>query len=175
VGWVYTLTNALTSNISVTSYLSNLHLKKRQLPLVIVGFFILFIAKAQAQQLSFSKTQVEQSYNFQYQWLDHNKTVQAINFTLNKEGLFERFRDFKAYQTSYAQKTILRRIKKKMQKNPIPGVQVFYRQQQNRFLIEVKGLDKNKVAEAYQTLARLEHEVTQKYLKDSYYQAVTNH
>jgi hypothetical protein len=159
----------------VTSYLSNLHLKKRQLPLVIVGFFILFITKVQAQQLSFSKTPVEQGYNFQYQWLDHHKTEQSINFTLSKEGLFERFRDFKTYQSSYAQKTILRRIKKKMQKEPLPGVQIFYRQQQDRFLIEAKGLDRKKVAEAYRTLARLEHEVTQKYLKESYYQAFTNH
>jgi hypothetical protein len=159
----------------VTLFLSNLHLKKRQLPLVIVGFFILFITKVQAQQLGFSKTQVEQGYYFQYQWLDHDKNGQTINFTLNKEGLFERFRNFKTYQSSYAQKTILRRIKKKMQRNPIPGVQISYRQQQDKFLIEAKGLDKNKVAEAYRALARLEHEVTQKYLKDTYYQAFTNH
>lgn len=159
----------------MTSYLLNLHLKKRQLLFVIVGFFILFIATAQAQQLSFSKTPVEQGYNFQYQWLDHHKTEQSMHFTLNKEGLFERFRDFKTYQSSYAQKTILRRIKKKMQKKPIPGVQIFYRQQQGRFLIEAKGLDRKKVAEAYRTLARLEREVTEKYLKDSYYQPFTNH
>ncbi|PKI13279.1 hypothetical protein CXF71_20515 [Colwellia sp. 12G3] len=135
----------------------------------------MFLAKAQAQQLSFSKTQVEQGYSFQYQWLDHTKTEQAISFTLNNEGLFERFRNFKTYQNSYAQKTILRRIKKKMQRNPIPGVQIFYRQQHDNFLIEAKGLNKEKVEKAYQALTRLESEVTQTYLEETYYQAFTNH
>ena len=149
--------------------------KKRQLPFAIAVFVILLITKVQAQQLSFSKTQVEQGYSFQYQWLDHNKTEQAISFTLNQEGLFDRFRDFKTYQNSYAQKTILRRIKKKMQQKPIAGVQIFYRQQHDRFIIEAKGIDRVKVAEAYQALTELESEGTQKYLKETYYQAFTNH
>lgn len=159
----------------MVSHLSNLHLIKYQLPFTIVVFFIFFITKAQAQQLSFSKTKIEQSYSFQYQWLDHNNNEKAISFILNQEGLFERFRDFKTYQSSYAQKNILRRVKKKMHKNPIAGVQIFYRQQQGKFLIEAKGVDKDKVAEAYQALIKVQNEVTQKYLKQTYYQAFTNH
>jgi hypothetical protein len=159
----------------VTSDLPYLLFKKRQLPFTVVIFFILFLAKAQAQQLSFSKAKIEQGYSFQYQWLDHDKKEQALIFTLNQEGLFERFRSFKTYQSSYAQKNILRRIKKKMHKNPITGVQIFYRQQQDKFLIEAKGLDKDKVAEAYQALIKIQNEVTQKYLKQTYYQAFTNH
>lgn len=162
-------------------YLPNLHLIKYQRALVLVvivvmiTLLLLFITPAQAQQLSFSKTQVAQGYSFQYQWLDHSNTKQAIGFSLNQEGLFNRFRNFKTYQSSYAQKTILRRIKKKMQQEPISGVQIRYKQQQDSFTIEVNGLDKNKVAQAYQTLSQLEHEVTQQYFKESYYQAFTNH
>ena len=66
-----------------------------QLRLAIITFFLSFISQGQAQQLSFSKTQVEQGYSFKYQWLDHNKVGQAISFTLNQEGLFDRFRNFK--------------------------------------------------------------------------------
>lgn len=157
------------------SYLPYSVFKKHQRLLVTAVLLLLFIAPGQAQQLSFSKTQVEQGYAFQYQWLDHTKTTQAISFTLSQEGLFNRFRNFKTYQKSYAQKTILRRIKKEMQRSPIPGVQVLYRQQQDRFTIEVKGLDKDKVAKAYRTLNTLQEEVTQQYFKDTYYQAFTNH
>ena len=146
-----------------------------QLRLAIITFFLSFITQGQAQQLSFSKTQVEQGYSFKYQWLDHNKVGQAISFTLNQEGLFDRFRNFKTYQNSYAQKTIIRRIKREMQRNPIAGIQIFYRQQHDNFLIEVNGLDSDKVEKSYQTLARVESEVTQKYLQETYYQAFTNH
>ncbi len=165
----------LASKNNVASYLSYLFLTKRLFPLTIAAFFLLFIVKGQAQQLSFSKTKIAQGYSFQYQWLDYTKTKQAISFTLNQEGLFERFRNFKAYQNNYAQKTILRRIKQQMLQKPIPGVQVFYRQQQDRFVIEAKGLDRDKVEKAYQTLTRLENEITQKYLEETYYQAFTNH
>jgi hypothetical protein len=159
----------------VASDLPYLLFKKRQLPFIVVILLILFLAKAQAQQLNFNKTKVDQGYSFQYKWLDHNNTEQTINFTLNQEGLFERFRNFKTYQSSYAQKTILRRIKKKMQQNPIAGVQIFYRQQQDKFIIEAKGVDEDKIADAYQALTKIQDEVTQKYFKKTYYQAFTNH
>lgn len=169
------LTSVLASNNYVSIDLPYAFFKKHHLPLTIMTLLLVFMTKAQAQQLSFSKTQVDQGYNFQYQWLDHTKTKQAISFTLNQDGLFERFRNFRTYQDSYAQKTILKRIKKKMQQSPIQGVQIFYRQQQNRFVIEAKGSDRDKVAKAYQTLARLENEVRQQYLEDTYYQTFTNH
>ncbi|KGJ91265.1 hypothetical protein [Colwellia psychrerythraea] len=136
---------------------------------------LLFIADGQTQQVSFEKTKIKQGYRFHYQWLDHNKNKQDISFTLAQEGLFDRFRSFKTYQRSYAQKTILRRIKKYMQKNPISGVQVRYQQQHDNFSIEVRGLDKEKVAKAYQTLARLESDITKEYFQQTYYQAFTNH
>lgn len=169
------LTSVLASNNYVSIDLPYAFFKKHHLPLTIMTLLLVFMTKAQAQQLSFSKTQVDQGYNFQYQWLDHTKTKQAISFTLNQDGLFERFRNFRTYQDSYAQKTILKRIKKKMQQSPIQGVQIFYRQQQNRFVIEAKGSDRDKVAKAYQTLARLENEVRQQYLEDTYYQTFTNY
>ena len=133
------------------------------------------MSTGQAQQLSFTKTQVEQGYRFNYHWLDHKKTKQSISFVLSQEGLFNRFRNFKTYQHSYAQKTILRRIKKNMHQNPIPGVQLFYRQQHDKFSIEVKGLDESKVEQAYQEIVKLEDKVTKKYFKETYYEAFINH
>ncbi|WP_019027220.1 hypothetical protein [Colwellia piezophila] len=136
---------------------------------------LLIPIKTPAQQLSFNKTQLKQGYQFNYQWLDHSNVEQAISFTLGQAGLFDRFRSFKTYQGIYAKKTILRGIKKQLKKNPIQGVQIFYRQKRDDFFIEVRGVDKVKVAKAYQTLAQVQDQVTSKYLKDNYYQAFTNH
>lgn len=140
-----------------------------------VILLLLFVTEGQAEQLSFSKKKIEQGYGFQYQWLDYTSSEQALSFTLNNKGLFDRFRHFKNYQNSYAQKTILRRIKKEMRKKPIPGVQIFYRQELGKFYIEARGLDKGKVAKAYQEIAIIEKNIKQEYLKESYYQPFTDH
>lgn len=157
--------------------LLNLPLKKHQhyYFVLVAALLLLLVPQVQSQQLRFNKTQVDQGYNFQYQWLDHGNSKQALNFTLSEEGLFNRFRQFKTYQSSYAQKTILRRIKKAMQQEPISGVQIRYKQHQHHFFIEVNGIDKVKVDQAYQRLNELEDEITQQYFKETYYQAFTNY
>lgn len=143
--------------------------------LLICAVSLLLPLELFAKQLTFNKEKTDDGYYFQYQWLDYTKSQQGISFTLNNESLFERFRNFKTYQNTYAQKTILRRIKKHMQKNPIAGVQISYRQQQDKFFVEARGRDSQKVSDAYQTLTTLEHEITQEYLKETYYQEFTNH
>lgn len=153
------------------SYFCRWHYQKR----IIAPLLLLLAVEGHAKQLTFDKKQVDGGYSFHYQWLDHTKKEQTISFTLNNDGLFGRFRNFKSYQSSYAQKTILRRIKKHMQKNPIAGVQISYRQQGDNFFIEAKGLDSEKVNKAYQTLAMLEQKITQEYLAQSYYEEFTNH
>ncbi len=172
---MFALTTALTSNISVTSSRQYFLAKLCPFLLVVALLLLFFTTKGQAEQLSFSKKPTKQGYSFHYQWLDHTNTEQEISFVLSQEGLFERFRNFKTYQHSYAQKTILRRIKKHMQKNPIAGVQIIYRQQHDKLSVEVKGLDRKKIAKAYQEIIKLEKQVTNKYFEETYYQAFTNH
>ena len=136
---------------------------------------LVMMSKGQTKQLSFTKKPVEKGHSFHYTWLDHSQAEQELSFVLTQEGLFERFRNFKTYQNSYAQKTILRRIKKHMQKNPIPGVVILYKQQHDKFSVETKGADKKKVAKAYQEVVKIEEQVTREYFKQTYYQAFTNH
>ncbi len=138
-------------------------------------FLIVMMSKGQTKQLSFTKESVEQGHSFHYTWLDHSQAEQELSFVLTQEGLFDRFRNFKTYQNSYAQKTILRRIKKHMQKNPIAGVVILYKQQLDKFSVETKGVDKKKVAKAYQEVVKIEEQVTGDYFNETYYQAFTNH
>ncbi len=164
----------MMSDISLNIFLPS-QLQKCRFNLLIVALSWIFsIASAQAKQLSYSKVAVEQGYQFHYQWLDHNDINQTLDFTLTKEGLFDRFRHFKSYQDNYAKKTILRRIKKRMQQSPIAGVQISY-QQHGNFSVQARGQDKKKVTDAYKQLKLLEEEVTEKYLKETYYQKFTNH
>jgi hypothetical protein len=139
----------------------------------IVLYLLSFISNA--QQLSFNKVLREGGYDFSYQWLDHNKSKQSIQFTLTQEALFDRFRNLKSYQPAFAEKKILRRIKKEIKKAPIPQVQVFFHQKNSANAFEVKGRDEEKVALAYQKLVNIEQSVTREYFKNNYYQHFINH
>jgi len=136
---------------------------------------ILLSLSSQAQQLAFNKVLKDDSYQFNYQWLDHNNEQQNISFMLSKEALFERFRSFKNYQAQFAEKSILRSIKKRMRQTPIAGVQVFYRQQNGKFIVDVKGPNDEKVAQAYQQIRQIEQEVTNSFFSDNYYQQFVTH
>lgn len=129
----------------------------------------------QAKQLSFTKQVQENNYTFSYQWLDHNNIHQSISFNLTKSALFERFRMLKPYQGKFAQKSILRTVKKQLEQQPLIGAHVVFKQQQGKMVIQVKGLDDEKVATAYKKVKVIEQEVTKKYFKKNYYQLFTTH
>ncbi|NQY88095.1 MAG: hypothetical protein HRT51_10180 [Colwellia sp.] len=135
----------------------------------------LLISSVHAKQLIFTKQAQDNSYLFNYQWLDHDKVRQSINFSLTKPALFERFRMLKPYQGEFAQKTILRSIKKQLRQQPLTGAHAVFKQQQGKTVIEVKGLDDEKVAAAYKKIKALEQKVTEEYFKKNYYQRFTTH
>ncbi len=135
----------------------------------------LICAPVKGKQISFNKKATDSGYQFSYQWLDINNNTQTMNFTLSNEALFQRFRELKPYQANFARKAIIRKIKKTVQQQPIPGVQVQFKQVNNDFTIEVLGTDSDKVNQAYQQLAQLEQQARQDYFNENYYQAFTNH
>jgi hypothetical protein len=136
---------------------------------------LLLITTAQAKQLSFTKKAQQDNYIFSYQWLDHSKVRQSISFNLTKPALFERFRMLKPYQGDFAQKSILRAIKKQLRQQPLPDVNVIFQQQHGKTVIQVTGIDDKKVAAGYQKIKEIELEVTKQYFKKNYYQHFTTH
>lgn len=136
---------------------------------------LLLISSVHAKQLSFTKEVQENSYHFSYQWLDHGNVRQSISFSLAKPALFERFRMLKPYKSEFAQKTILRTIKKQLRQKPLTGARAVFQQQQGKTVIQVKGQDDEKVAAAYQEIKKREQEVTDEYFKKNYYQHFTTH
>ncbi|OUR63475.1 hypothetical protein A9Q74_00930 [Colwellia sp. 39_35_sub15_T18] len=133
------------------------------------------ISPLQAKQISYAKQAQDRQYVFSYRWLDHQSQSQYISFSLSKSALFERFRMLKSYKSEFAQKSILRAIRKQLQQQPLKGAQVFFQQRNGKISIEVKGLDEKDVALAYQKIKVLEQQATDKYFKNNYYQLFTNH
>ena len=128
-----------------------------------------------AKQVSYAKQAQDKQYVFSYRWLDHQNKPQDIRFNLSKAALFERFRMLKSYKSEFAQKSILRAIRKQLQQQPLKGAQVYFQQRNGKITIEVKGLDENDVSLAYQKIKVLEQQATDKYFKKNYYQLFTNH
>jgi len=136
---------------------------------------LFLITTVQAKQLSFTKQVQENSYTFGYQWLDHDKVRQSISINLTKHALFERFRMLRPYQGEFAHKTILRTIKKQLRQQPLTDAKAIFKQHEGRTVIQVKGLDEEKVAAAYKKIKLIEQEVTKEYFQKNYYQHFTTH
>ena len=134
-----------------------------------------FTFSAAAEQLHFSKKKLTDSYQLNYQWLDHQGSKQTISFTLSNEALFNRFRNFRAYKTDFAKKAIFQEIKKQWQQSPLNDVQVTFPQSKTYSSIAITGNDQKKVQEAYKKLSQLQKTCTTSYLADNYYQTFTTH
>jgi hypothetical protein len=141
----------------------------------LLSLALFLITSVQAKQLSFTKQVQENSYLFGYQWLDHDKVRQSIRFNLTKLALFERFRMLRPYQGEFAQKTILRTIKKQLRQQPLTSANAVFKQHGDRTVIQVEGLDEEKISAAYKKIKQIEQEVTKQYFQKNHYQRFTTH
>lgn len=143
--------------------------------LILTHLLFFFTFTVSAEQLHFSKKKLTDSYQFNYQWLDHQRSRQTISFTLSNEALFNRFRNFRAYKPDFAKKAIFQEIKKQWQQSPITDIQVNFPQSKSYNSIAIAGNDQKKVQQAYKKLSQLQESCTSSYLADNYYQTFTTH
>jgi len=134
-----------------------------------------FITSLSAKQLDFTKQAQDGLYQFTYQWLDQQNQIQNISFSLSKAALFNRFRMLKTYKSEFAQKSILRAIKKQLQQNPIKDVQVVFQQRDGNMSLQIKSLDGINANQAYQKVKALEQQETDKYFKNNFYHPFVDH
>jgi len=142
---------------------------------ILLYLSLFFVGFAEAKQISFSKHPQENHYIFNYQWLDHNDQPQSMSFALTKPALFERFRMLRPYQSEFAQKTIMRTVRKQLRKEPLNGAQAFFLQQDGKMVVQVKGQENKNVAIAYQKVKEIEQKTTSEYFKKNYYQLFRTH
>ena len=141
---------------------------------ILLCLFLLLACTVKAKQISFSKYPQDDHYVFKYQWLDYDKQTQSMSFSLTKAALFERFRMLKTYQSEFAQKSIMRDLRKQLRKQPLKGVQTIFLQQNGQTEIQIKGSEDKNVAFAYQQVNKLQQTLTTKYFRKNYYQLFTS-
>lgn len=138
-------------------------------------FCLFFTVSINAKQISFSKYLKDDHHTFNYQWLDHDNQQQSMSFSLTKAALFERFRMLKSYQGEFAQKSIMRTVRKQLKDEPLKGVQTFFVQKNGDMIIQIKGRNDEDVAQGYQKVKEIEKKASEQYFKDNYYQLFTTH
>ncbi|WP_440876184.1 hypothetical protein [Thalassotalea sp. PLHSN55] len=130
---------------------------------------LLLPTTAYAKQMSFSRTKDADNYLFAYQWLDHNKQLQQLEFTINKKALFGKFRNFRSYKADIAQQHILYGIKKAVAKKPLENAQLRFENQDGQTIIHIVGDTPEAIESAQQQLTQLKDQVTTEHLKESFY------
>jgi hypothetical protein len=143
-----------------------------------IAIFIVFIIPCEllhAKQLSFSKIEKEKSYIFNYSWQDQNTTEQSLSFSLTKESLFDRFRNFRIYKAELAQQYVRTALQRHLRKNPIRNVIVDFETSTADGRLKIRGQDQQAINQAYSKIAALEFELAQQFLKDNYYHQFTTH
>ena len=143
--------------------------------IILLYLSLLLAGSTEAKQVSFTKKPQDDNFIFKYQWLDHDNQPQSMNFALTKPALFERFRMLKSYQSEFAQKTIMRTVKKQLRKKPLKGAQAFFVQENGQMVVQVKGQKDENVALAYQEVKEIEQEAIAQYFKKNYFQLFSTH
>jgi len=123
-----------------------------------------------AKQLSFSKKANENTVQFSYQWLDQAQENQSITFTIDKTTLFDRFRNFKAYQASQAKRYIDQGLKRALSKENSPDVHFSFLGAGDEMQIKISSQNQQALAQAERKIQALETELMREYLHENFYQ-----
>ena len=134
---------------------------------------ILLCNISNAEQLRFSKKDLDENFQFSYAWLDINNQEQSLTFALNKATLFNRFRHFKTYKAKFAQQYVNRSLQKKLIEKPIPSVQISFNKDGSG--IQIKGRNQKAVNAAQAQISKMEQQLSDKYLSKNYYQRFTTY
>lgn len=141
---------------------------------LLVPIILIFVSSTlAAQQLSFNKINKGNSYQFNYQWLDHKQQPQEISFELSNSALFNKFRNFRVYKPQFAAEYINKKVIKHFNKEPIEQVQITFDRQEKGISIQSNNLAKAK--EARKKVESLTTEITNTYLKQNWYHSFTTH
>ena len=133
----------------------------------------------QAKQLRYSKVDEGEQIQFHYKWLDSHQKQQALTFTLTKKALFNRFREFKAFNSHIANKTMMRNVKKQLDNEPIDDVKIeiihLGVDKNSDLAIKITGQEQLKVKLADAKIKRMQQQEIKKYYTTHYYHLFEDH
>ncbi|MDO6447320.1 hypothetical protein Q4493_16235 [Colwellia sp. 1_MG-2023] len=128
-----------------------------------------YSALSVAEQSHFSKQLIDSKFHFSYQWFDYKNEQQSISFSLPKQEIFDRYRDFSIYQTKLAQEYVNKSLKKHFKKAPVQGVQIVFNEENGIFQAELKSTDEQLLQNTAKKISQLEQTFNQEYLTKKYY------
>jgi hypothetical protein len=133
-------------------------------------FSLLITTRSNAEQLSFTKKDLGDQIQFNYQWLDHKKQQQTLDFSLPKSAVFDRFRQFKLYKSEFSEAYVHKELQGYLQKQPLTGVKVTFSKKSGHSQVTVKGKKNADVNSAYNEITKLQQKFFQQYLNKNNYQ-----
>lgn len=136
----------------------------------LLGFCLSFIPPSHSKQTMFTKTELADAYQFNYQWADQNNNQQQLSFSLSKQILFEQFRGFRAYNATIAKHHALKSLQQHLQQTPLPNVMVSFESHNDETSVKIKGTDREAINQAYSEVAQLEAKFNRAYLDKNFYQ-----
>jgi len=144
-----------------------------KLSYVVLAYLLLNINWANAEQLSFDKIDVGDSYQFNYQWQDINNKVQQLSFSLAKQDIFSPFRHFKQYKPEFAARYVKSKLKQSLDKEPIKDVSLNFDTHSDS--VNLQSRHPEALNKAQQRIEQEEHQYFKEYLDAHYYQEFTDH
>jgi hypothetical protein len=145
----------------------------RPLQLYFLILSLAYVTSATANQIHFSKVENPKSYQFNYRWLDIDNTEQSLNFNLEKSALFDRFRTFKSFKPTLAEKIISKNVVKHLRKEPITNVKATYNARNDN--IDLTSTNNTDLVNAQQKIRELEKKYTSDYLASNFYHQFITH
>jgi len=134
---------------------------------------LIFSQPITAKQLNYSKIDEGDSYQFNYQWLDHYQQPQSIAFSLNKSTLFNKFRNFKVYKPELAAQHVNKKVLKHLHHEPIDNVKISYNDRTGNIIAESKSTAS--ITKAERKIVDLNNKFTHEYLKRNWYHSFTTY
>lgn len=128
-----------------------------------------------AEQLSFSKKEQGDHYQFNYEWLDQQGEPQSIEFLLAKRAIFDRFRNFRIYKPEMAMFSLNKALQKKLRADPIKGVMINFNKSTNNGEVKIRGRSNQAINAAHIKINQYKQELSDEYLAVNYYNKFITH
>lgn len=127
-----------------------------------------------AKQLSFKKDKQATQTHFTYRFVDHDKQIQNLSFTLDNATMFNRFRQFRGFKPVRMHQTVLMTLKKAAAQVDRRTVDIQFIERNNSFEMKLTGEDQQLTDNTLKTLLKMKAQAEEKYIKKAYYNVLVN-
>ena len=138
-------------------------------------FSLLLPLNVLAQQVDFSKQQIQDDVTLTFQWQNKQSEIQNLSFKESGKAFFQPFRNFRAYNAESAQRTIVKKTLALWREQPVANVQLSVSRQSGNHDFSLQARDDESLNKAQVHLRKLSAQAQNDYLKQRYYHIFTRY